>query len=204
MKQRKRNVANKERKSIVTIGCEGKNKTETNYLKNFSSRECIIKFSTGNRTDPVGMAEDLVRFMGLEDISPKYGDKIYLLIDIDFNQNKQELINEAREICNKHGIELIVSNPTFEYWYILHFGITNKSYQSSRQAKAALKKLINNYTESMNVFKFLSDKTNMAISNAKQIEKLQLDSGQDLYSEKCNPYTGVYKVVEELIKRNNI
>ena len=37
----------------MAIGCEGKNKTEKIYLKNFASRECIIKFSTGNSTDPV-------------------------------------------------------------------------------------------------------------------------------------------------------
>ena len=37
---RKRNKNNRQRKSIVAIGCEGKNKTEKVYLKNYSSREC--------------------------------------------------------------------------------------------------------------------------------------------------------------------
>ena len=60
---RKRNRNNRERKSIVVIGCEGKNKTEKIYLRNYSSRKCILKFSTGNATDPVGMAEDLIRFI---------------------------------------------------------------------------------------------------------------------------------------------
>ena len=68
LEQRKRNLNKRKRKSIIAIGCEGKNKTETIYLKNFSSRKCIIKFSTGKHTDPLGMANDLIEFIKNEDI----------------------------------------------------------------------------------------------------------------------------------------
>lgn len=54
-KQRGRNRANKKRNPFVVIACEGNNKTEEVYFKNFHSRKCIIKFSTGNSTDPVRM-----------------------------------------------------------------------------------------------------------------------------------------------------
>lgn len=202
LKIRKRNRQNRRTKSIVVIGCEGKNKTESIYFKNFSSRECIIKFSTGNNTDPVGMAEDIVRFIKDEDINTDYGDKIYLLLDTDVNQNKQKQINEAKVICNKYGIELIASTPTFEYWYILHFECTTRIYQNSAQVKNEIKKQINRYTESMNVFPILIDKMDIAISNAKRVEKYQLENGKNLNSEDCNPYTGVYKLVEELKSRN--
>ena len=67
LEQRKRNCNQRKIKSIIAIGCEGKNKTETTYLKNFSSRECIIKFSTGRHTNQVGMANDLVDFIKKED-----------------------------------------------------------------------------------------------------------------------------------------
>ena len=55
----------------------------------------------------------------------------------------------------------------------------------------------------MNTYPILTDKTDIVIKNAKRIEKQHLDLGQALTNEKCNPYTAVYKVVEELIKRNN-
>lgn len=129
LEQRMRNRNQRKRQSLVAIGCEGRNKTETIYFKNFSSRKCIIKFSTGSHTNPVGMANDLVRFIENNDISTKYGDKIYLLIDTDVNQNKQVQINKAKEICIKNGIELITSTPTFEYWYILHYEDTAKRYR---------------------------------------------------------------------------
>lgn len=199
----KRNKANRRTKSIVAIGCEGKNKTESIYFKNFSSRECIIKFSTGNSTDPVGMANNLVNFIQQEDIKKEYGDVIYLLIDTDMNITKQKQIDEAKIICNKHGIELITSTPTFEFWYILHFEPTTKIYQNSAQVKNEIKKKIDGYTESMNVFPVLADKVDNAISNAKKIEQYQLKNGQDLNSCDCNPYTRIYKVVEELKIRNS-
>ena len=42
--QRKRNKRNRQKNSFVIIGCEGENKTEKNYFRNFQSKKCIIKF----------------------------------------------------------------------------------------------------------------------------------------------------------------
>lgn len=203
LEQRKRNCNKRQRKSIVAIGCEGKNKTETIYLKNFSSRECIIKFSTGNHTDPVGMAKDLINYINEEDIKTEYGDKIYLLIDTDINKKKQEQINKAKAICEKNGIELITSTPTFEYWYILHYGYTAKVYKSSQQAKDEIKAKINDYFEGMDIYNNIADKTDIAIINAKKVEKYQISNGHAIDSEDANPHTSVYKVVEELKARND-
>ena len=200
---RKRNRNNRERKSIVVIGCEGKNKTEKIYLRNYSSRKCILKFSTGNATDPVGMAEDLIRFIKNEDINKKYGDKIYLLIDMDVNQHKQQQVMQAKKMCDEYGIEIIISNPTFELWYILHFEYTTKTYQSSQEVKKDVKTKIRDYTESMNVFPIIKKQTMLAIENSKTLEKYQEENGQYIFNENCKPYTAAYKVVEELIKRNN-
>ena len=48
----------------------------------------------------------------------------------------------------------------------------------------------------------VKDLTGQAIENAKRLEQYQIKKGQALDSENCNPYTGVYKVTEELINRN--
>jgi len=200
--QRNRNRENRQRKSVVVIGCEGKNKTEKIYFSNFTSRECNIRFSTGNSTDPVGMARDLINFMKEEDINVIYGDKIYLILDTDVNQNKQEQINEAKRICEGAGIIIITSTPTFEFWYILHFEYTTKVYQNSKEVKEHIKRKINDYTEKKNVFPIIKDKLNNAISNSKKIEQYQLINRKELISEECNPYTRVYSIVEELIERN--
>lgn len=200
-KQRERNRANKKRNPFVVIACEGKNKTEEVYFKNFNSRKCIIRFSTGNSTDPVGIVNDLLKFIN-NDIGRETNDKYYVVLDTDVNQDKQNKIDEAKRIASENGVEFITSTPTFEFWYILHFGFTTKTYNSSEEVQADVKSKISGYIKSMNTYPIIREHTKLAIKNAKNVEKHHLELGQALDNEKCNPYTGAYKVVEELIERN--
>ena len=202
--QRKRNTNKRKRKSIVVIACEGNNETETNYFKNFSNRNCIIKFSTGRHTDPLGMVNDLINYIKKEDIKTEYGDKMYLLMDTDVNQNKQKQIDEVKKICVQNDIELITSTPTFEYWYILHYQYTTKNYRDSKHVKTELKSLISGYSESLDIYPIIKDKTDTAIKNSKKVEKYQASSGNSIDSDNANPHSSVYKVVEELTKRGSV
>lgn len=200
-KQRGRNHATKKRNPFVVIACEGNNKTEEVYFKNFNSRKCIIRFSTGNSTDPVGIVNDLLKFID-NDIGRESNDKYFVVLDTDVNQNKQNKIDEAKRIASENGVEFITSTPTFEFWYILHFGFTTKTYNSSEEVQADVKSKISGYIKSMNTYPIIKEHTKLAIKNAKNVEKHHLELGQALDNEKCNPYTGAYKVVEELIERN--
>lgn len=83
------------------------------------------------------------------------------------------------------------------------FWIYSKDYHSSEEVQNNIKDKIKGYTQNMNTYPILKDKTNNVIKYAKKIEKHHLDLGQALDNENCNPYTAAYKVVEELIKRNN-
>lgn len=204
LKQRGRNRKQRERKSFIVIKCEGDNETEQIYFKNFRTRDSIIiKFSDGNSTDPVGMANELVSFIGDEDISSENGDKIYLLIDTDVNANKQKQIDDAKEICDEYGIELITSTPSFEFWYMLHFGYTTGSYSSSKEIKKKMKKKIPGYTENMNVYPIIKDNTDEAMDCAERVEKFHKQNGRKIDSEDANPHTSAYRVLKEIKKRKN-
>ena len=202
LKQRGRNRKQRERKSFIVIKCEGDNETEQIYFNNFKSRECIIKYPDGNSTDPVGMANELVSFMNSEDINSENGDKIYLLIDTDVNANKQKQIDEAKKICDECGIELITSTPSFEFWYMLHFGYTTGPYTSSKDIKRKMKKKILGYTESTNVYPIIKDNTDEAMNYAEKVEKLHKQNGRKIDSEDANPHTSAYRVLKEIMKRN--
>ena len=202
LKQRGRNRKQRERKSFIVIKCEGDNETEQIYFNNFKSRECIIKYPDGNSTDPVGMANELVSFMNSEDINSENGDKIYLLIDTDVNANKQKQIDEAKKICDECGIELITSTPSFEFWYMLHFGYTTGPYTSSKDIKRKMKKKILGYTESTNVYPIIKDNTDEAMNYAEKVEKLHKQNGRKIDSEDANPHTSAYRVLKEIKKRN--
>lgn len=200
--QRKRNREQRKRNPFIIIGCEGKNKTEKNYFRNFASKNCIIKFAKGNSTDPVGIVEDLKKYIDKE-IDRDETDKVYAIFDTDVGQNKQQQIEEAKRLAEEYGVEIITSTPTFEIWFLLHFGYTTKVFSSNNQLLEELKRHISDYSKENNTYFEIREQMVQAIENAKRLEVEQLKKGQVLNNENCNPYTGVYKIVEELIKRNN-
>ena len=199
--QRRRNKNDRPKKSFVIIGCEGRNKTEKNYFKNFHSKECIIKFAKGNSTDPKGIVQDIVNYINSE-IEIDGNDKIYAVFDTDVGQNKQQQIEDAKRLAEANGVEIITSTPAFEIWFLLHFGYTTKAFVSNKALQDELEKQIPDYSKSNNTYLAVKDLTGQAIKNAKRLEKYQLNEGQVLDSESCNPYTAVYKVTEELMNRN--
>ena len=200
--QRKRNTEQRKRNPFVIIGCEGKNKTEKVYFNNFNSRQCIIKFSKGNSTDPKGIVQDLINFIKSNEIELEKNDKVYAVFDTDVGQNKQQQIEEAKMLAEKNGVEIITSTPTFELWFLLHFGFTTKAFVSNRALQDELARKVPNYSKSNNTYLAIKGLTGQAIENAKRLEQYQLNEGRALNSENCNPYTGVYKITEELINRN--
>lgn len=202
--RRKRDKGNKKKYPFVIIGCEGNsnNKTEKTYFTNFISRKCIIKFSKGNSTDPVGIVEDLLSFIKNE-IELEDDDKVYAVFDTDVNPEKQQLIDEAKKLAKENGVEIITSTPSFELWFLLHFGYTTKMFTSNNDLQNEFMKHIENYSKNGNTYRQIKDMTEQAIEDAKRLEKYQIENGQALDNVNCNPYTAVYKVVEELIKRNN-
>lgn len=200
--QRKRNTEKRKRNPFVIIGCEGKNKTEKLYFNNFNSRQCIIKFSKGNSTDPKGIVEDVIRFIKNNQIDLEENDKVYAVFDTDVGQNKQQQIEEAKKLAEANGVEIITSTPSFEIWFLLHFGYTTKAFVSNKALQDELEKQILDYSKNNNTYITVKDLTGQAIENAKKLEQYQLNKGQVLDSEDCNPYTGVYKITEELINRN--
>lgn len=59
--QRQRGKRTLPVKRIVLIGTEGRNKTEEGYFQNFNQiqNQFIVKFSSGNSTDAMGIVKDV-------------------------------------------------------------------------------------------------------------------------------------------------
>lgn len=189
------------RKPLILIGCEGKNKTETLYFSNFSSKECRIKFASGNSTDPTTMLSDIIKYMQKEDISKELGDKIFLLIDTDLSEKRIKEIESLENIATKYGIEIITSSPTFEIWFLMHFKTSAIVFNSSGDVKKALKKYIKSYKENMNIYNEIVSKTYKAIENAKKQEKSFIEKSLIYH----NPHSTVYKIIETIntMNKNN-
>ena len=69
--KKKRGIEQRKRKRLVFVSAEGKNKSETLYLKSFNNKDIYFKFVSGNSTDPVKMSKDLICKMKEEDLMSK-------------------------------------------------------------------------------------------------------------------------------------
>lgn len=203
IEQIQRNRKNRRTKENILFEFEGKNKTEELYFRNFQKRgnPYNIKLAYGNDTNPVSMIKSIISYMHKEDINIENGDKIYCIFDGDLDINKQKEINDAIDSAKENGIEIIISTPSFELWYRLHYSYTSKFYSSNKELIKDLKNYIPEYEKNVNIYNIIKDKTDSAIANSKKLEIEQMENGKEINNINCNPYTSVYKPVEYMMKR---
>ena len=119
---------------------------------------------------------------------------VYCVIDVDTHETLDQAVDKARS--NK--IEIVLSNPCFEYWYILHFEKTGAPFHNSQEVKSILKQKYHSaYNESdTTIFNAVYPKTSDAIKRSKEV--LKENHGNAKCLKGCNPSTHVHKIVEYL------
>ena len=154
-------------KRIIVFSFEGKNnKTESNYFSHFKAHNdsrYIIKMFSSGVTDVQKMINETKRKR------KEYGydardDLTYIFVDDDSDSNKKQLIKKIQSTLPK-DINLIVSSPCFEIWFINHFVKTTKFY-FDKELIVELKKYIVDYSKERDYYNQLKDKTVTAISNS--------------------------------------
>lgn len=200
--QKKRGKVSKSRKKILLIGTEGKNKTEKNYFSHFNrmpENDYVIRFSTGNNTDPEGIVDNTVDTVKKEELNFKDGDLAFCVFDTDTGDEKQKQIDAAVIKASKKNVEIILSNPCFEIWFLQHFGYSTKEYKSNGEVLRTLEGFIPEYEKNSDPFVILNPLTAEAIRNSKKLEKYHDDLGHRSKSMERNPSTEVYKIIEKII-----
>ncbi|SHI02863.1 RloB-like protein [Butyrivibrio fibrisolvens DSM 3071] len=91
------------------------------------------------------------------------------------------------------SISFVISNPTFEIWFLLHFKFTTKTYLNGDMVIGDLKKYIPDYEKSKDVYSLCNDRISDALRNADKLEAYH--AGKDWPSEDCNPRTDVAEIV---------
>lgn len=186
----------------VLIVCEGK-KTETYYFESLKFVEKLssaeIKIEPGKHSDPIAVINTAIDEKEKQKHYLPF-DKVYCVIDGDVSAN----LTQAKKIAKQNNIQLIISYPCMEYWYICHFtpyhspiiATGNKSagdnceYTLNKYWKKAFKK---DYKKNQpNLYALLHDKLETAIKNAKAgLKQAQADN-------ELNPSTQVYELVDYL------
>lgn len=192
-------VKQRKRKPIIYIICEGK-ETEVLYFKHFRTRNCLVDIVP--MTSKYTAAEHLVKnakgLLTHADYFPKDGDQLWCVFDRDDNTNAQ--LKAAGEHADKNAYKIAYSNPSFEYWYLLHFVKHNGYLKDSNAVIEQLKKKgrLEKYEKSTDVFDTLLPHQTEAIQRAKErVQQLEKDKIVVLSSD-SNPVTTVYELVEYL------
>lgn len=197
--KKKRNTVSRQRKPVMLITAEGKNKTEQLYFTSFQSQhgKYSVKFiKTGMNTDPEGMYKSLDIYWKNNDLSAKDDDKAYIVLDLDCDEQKARLIEGLSRKTNY--IRFIVSNPCIEVWFLMHYAYSTHRFMDSREPKRELRKYIDKYEESMEVAEILSPMLPVAMANTMHLEKYYEEIGAKWISTACNPMTDVPKIINEL------
>ena len=171
------------------------------YFRNYTNRNLRIQFSTGNSTDPLGMLEDLLKYIHNEDITSEDNCRIFLVLDTDLSEKRINEIKEIKQKCIDNNIEIITSAPTFEIWYVMHYRNSRLRFNTSKEVKKELQSLNGTYAESMNMYKIIKNSTDNARNTAKFFEQQTLKNKENLLSS--NPHTSIYKILDVIDEFNN-
>ena len=198
-KQKKRGQVSRHQKKLILIGAEGKNKTELQYFQQFNRTQnrYTIKPAKGNTTDPENIVEDMIKSIKHEELAFDEGDLAYCVFDGDTKTEKQSQIDTAAALAKKHNVEILLSVPCFEVWFLQHFEYSTAELTSD-SAIEKLRKYIPDYEKSSNVFSKLEPKIGQAIENAKKLEKYHDGLGKREKSIGRNPSTDIYDMIEVL------
>jgi len=123
-------------------------------------------------------------------------DEVWCVIDVEAPQQHTSL-DAAFDKAKANKLNVALSNPCFEYWYILHFKKTSALMHSNKATMRELKQHYPKYKKNdPNFFAIVNQFTSEAIKNSKEVLK-EKHYGDDLRD--CNPSTHVHLIVERLL-----
>jgi hypothetical protein len=180
-------------KRIIVV-CEGA-ETEPRYFQALRQRYRLSTVSiqiVKGRGAPISVVEEAIRQKKKLDDK---GDEVWCVFDVEVEANNPSF-DEAVGIARSGRLGLAISNPAFEYWYILHFECTDRPFQNADDAVNRLRGHIPHYEKSISVFPALEERISVAIRNANQLRQ-RADEPWDTFP---NPSTGVDRLVVEITK----
>lgn len=208
----KRGSKKRRVKPVVLIITEG-SKTEPEYFNHFRTRQKNIDVrvvggrSSAGETDYNSLIRKAKEYRDKNDLSSANGDTVWIVADGDVNYNnpnpiekKDAALSRARKLAKQKGIEMIISNPCFELWYLLHFRYTTGFLKDYEAVKKLLTEHISDYEKTNDVFPTLEKHLDEAIKKAKKLEEYHLRNGNSIpFGIAANPFTEVHRLIETIL-----
>lgn len=207
MASRRRFETRKPRDRILIL-CEGK-KTEPKYFKGLKadrdrvSGDLTLDILDSDMTSAVELVEEAKRLIKQAKREDNPYAEVWIVVDRDSYPRHATAFSNARDV-NNPSIHIAFSSICFEYWYLLHFAYTARSFAKADTLISHLKKKhMTGYRKSGDYYDDLKEMTDTAIKHARQLRRTHLkpdiDAGKKPYELK--PYTDVDKLVRRLMGR---
>lgn len=191
----------------VLIVCEGE-KTETQYFSAMRNELRLRKFVevhvSGKRkgSDPISVVDHAIflqseraRIASGSPILTVY-DFVWCVMDVEAPRPHQTLAS-ALDKAKEHDLKVALTNPFFEYWFLLHFKKISTPFTIDKELHDALKEVHPSYKKSRIGFDVLYPRTEIAIKHSEEVLE-ETACNEDLRNH--NPSTHVHRVVRHLQK----
>ena len=95
---------------------------------------------------------------------------------------KDEFTNYYKELSKRDNVKLLVANRCLEYWFLLHFEYSSRSFNNCGEANQLLKRHLKDYEKTEkyymknDLYKKLNDKQADAIKNGKRLGEFNLNN----------------------------
>lgn len=183
------------------IACEGDG--EKAYLEairqslRLSNRQIIVLNEKG--TDPLSIVKSVIehRIALKKEGTWLSRDSAWAAFDGDEHRdNDRENWYQALDLAQAQGINLAVSNPSLELWYLLHFQ-DQQSYIHRDKAVEELKKHTPQYQKPLPLLSVTPEARQAAVQRAAWLAERNREAGRPFYN---NPSSGMGKLIELLLK----
>lgn len=197
MRHRGRRPHPMEPKPRLLIVCEGR-RTEPNYFEGFrkENRNVVISVCESPGKTPLQIVRLALQKARELDIGKVDGDSAWCVFDVDECEDKD--MRRAVEIAGNE-LELAVSNPCFEVWFLLHHTFAEKRMDTCRDVIIELRKYVPVYDKSAEHFDRLRPLSSIAIFNAERLERGRIGMGYLAHMRGANPCTNVHHLVKMVL-----
>lgn len=211
MTRKSRNTSDlKRRKPVriprlcVLIVCEGE-KTEPNYFDAFRKKLSLSSVEVEivgekSKSAPINVVDFAIRKRTQRENEAPHSttrleyDVVWCVIDVEAPKPHKTLADAVAK-AKKNKVKVALSNPCFEYWYVLHFEKTGRR-MTTKEAVDTLRKHYRHYRKNdSQIFDEVFPKTNDAVRRAKEVI-CEKRCEEDI--RKYNSSTHVHLVVEKL------
>jgi len=182
----------------ILISCEGE-KTEYGYFedirKSLRMEPNKIIVLKPEASDPLSIVTQALEERTYRQQEGEWAEEDMAWAVFDGDEHKANNIEnwkQALQVAHEKGIYLAISNPSFEYWYLLHYQ-DQTSYLTRQQALGLFKTYVPKYEKSDVLYREqLQSRTVEAISRAQQVARQAKLNSLDLYA---NPCTHIWELV---------